>query len=109
MVGVVLVALRAGWIQNSWLDVIWPVLASMFMFRLIIYMYDLKHGKATPTLASTLSYFFLLPNIVFPFFPVVDYSTFRRTYYNDEQHRIYQTGARVVAPWGDPAHPVSLH
>jgi hypothetical protein len=92
LVGVVLVALRAGWIQNSWLDVIWPVLASMFMFRLIIYMYDLKHGKATPTLASTLSYFFLLPNIVFPFFPVVDYSTFRRTYYNDEQHRIYQTG-----------------
>jgi len=92
LVGVVLVALRAGWIQNSWLDVIWPVLASIFMFRLIIYMYDLKHGKATPTLTSTLSYFFLLPNIVFPFFPVVDYSTFRRTYYNDEQHRIYQTG-----------------
>jgi hypothetical protein len=90
--GAVLVALRAGWIQASWLDVIWPVLASMFMFRLIIYMYDLKHGKATPTLASTLSYFFLLPNVVFPFFPVVDYSTFRRTYYNDEQHQIYQTG-----------------
>jgi hypothetical protein len=89
-----LVALRAGWIQASWLDVIWPVLASMFMFRLIIYMYDLKHGKATPTLASTLSYFFLLPNIVFPFFPVVDYSTFRRTYYNDDQNRIYQTGVQ---------------
>ena len=92
--GAALVALRAGWIQASWLDVIWPVLASMFMFRLIIYMYDLKHGKATPTLTSTLSYFFLLPNIVFPFFPVVDYSTFRRTYYNDDQHRIYQTGVQ---------------
>ena len=96
--GAALVALRAGWIQASWLDVIWPVLASMFMFRLIIYMYDLKHGKATPTLASTLSYFFLLPNVVFPFFPVVDYSTFRRTYYNDDQHRIYQKGAAVDAP-----------
>jgi hypothetical protein len=92
--GAGLIALRAGWIQASWLDVIWPVLASMFMFRLIIYMYDLKHGKATPTLTSTLSYFFLLPNIVFPFFPVVDYSTFRRTYYNDDQHRIYQTGVQ---------------
>jgi hypothetical protein len=90
--GAALVALRAGWIRVSWLDVIWPVLASMFMFRLIIYMYDLKHGKAKPTLASTLSYFFLLPNIFFPFFPVVDYSTFRRTYYNEDQHRIYQTG-----------------
>ena len=90
--GAGLVALRAGWIQTSWLDVIWPVLASMFMFRLIIYMYDLKHGKTTPTLTSTLSYFFLLPNIVFPFFPVVDYSTFRRTYYNEDQYQIYQKG-----------------
>jgi hypothetical protein len=87
-------AVRMNWIRASWLDVIWPILPSMFMFRLIIYMYDLKHGKAKPTLMSTLSYFFLLPNIVFPFFPVVDYSTFRRTYYNDEQHRIYQKGLK---------------
>lgn len=94
--GAVLVALRAGWIQASGLDVIWPVLASMFMFRLIIYIYDLKHGKATPTLTSTLSYFFLLPNVVFPFFPVVDYSTFRRTYYNDDQHQIYQRGLQWI-------------
>jgi hypothetical protein len=92
VVGAVLAALRAGVIQNSWLDVIWPILASMFMFRLIIYVYDLKHGKARPTLTSTLSYFFLLPNVVFPFFPVVDYSTFRRTYYDEEQHKIYQKG-----------------
>lgn len=91
-VGVILASLRAGWIQATWLDVIWPVLASIFMFRLIIYMYDLKHGKATPTPVSTLAYFFLLPNVVFPFFPVVDYSTYRRTYYNEEEHRIYQKG-----------------
>jgi hypothetical protein len=94
--GVALVALRAGWIQTSRLDVIWPVLASMFMFRLIIYMYDLKHGKATPTLTSTLSYFFLLPNVVFTFFPVVDYSTFRRTYYNEDEHQIYQKGLQWI-------------
>jgi hypothetical protein len=94
--GAALVALRAGWIQASRLDVIWPVLASMFMFRLIIYMYDLKHGKATPTLTSTLSYFFLLPNVVFTFFPVVDYSTFRRTYYDDDEHQIYQKGLQWI-------------
>lgn len=87
-----LVALRVEWIPAPWLEVIWPVLASMFMFRLIIYVYDLKHGKTPPTLASTLSYFFLLPNVVFPFFPVVDYSTFRRTYYDEDQFRIYQKG-----------------
>ena len=96
LAGTILVAVRVDWIQASWLDVIWPVLASMFMFRLIVYMYDLKHGKAKPTVASTLSYFFLLPNVVFPFFPVVDYSTFRRTYYDDEQHRIYQKGLQWI-------------
>jgi hypothetical protein len=91
-----LVALRVNWIPAPSLQVIWPVLASMFMFRLIIYMYDLKHGKAKPTLWSTLSYFFLLPNVVFPFFPVVDYSAFRRTYYDDDQYRIYQKGLQWV-------------
>ena len=96
LAGTVLITVRVGWIQASWLDVIWPVLASMFMFRLILYLYDLKHGKTKPTLASTLSYFFLLPNIVFPFFPVVDYSAFRRTYYDDEQHRIYQKGLQWI-------------
>ena len=92
--GALLAVIRAGWIRASWLEVIWPVLASMFMFRLIVYLYDLKHGKARPTLASTLSYFFLLPNVVFPFFPIVDYGTFRRTYYDEEQHAIYQKGVQ---------------
>jgi D-alanyl-lipoteichoic acid acyltransferase DltB (MBOAT superfamily) len=90
--GIGLAAIRAGWIEASWLDAIWPILASMFMFRMIVYMYDLKHGKARPTLTSTLSYFFLYPNVVFPFFPIIDYGTFRRTYYDDEQHAIYQRG-----------------
>jgi D-alanyl-lipoteichoic acid acyltransferase DltB (MBOAT superfamily) len=40
-----------------------------------------------------------LPNVVFPFFPVVDYSTFRRTYYNDDQHKIYQTGVDWIVRW----------
>src|SRR5690606_32238195 len=72
----VLLALRVNCIPFSALEVVWPVLASMFMFRLIIYVYDLKHGKTAPTFTSTLSYFFLLPSVVFPFFPVVEYSTF---------------------------------
>ena len=97
--GIGLAAVRAGWIEASWLDAIWPILASMFMFRMIVYMYDLKHGKARPTPTSTLSYFFLFPNIVFPFFPVIDYSAFRRTYYDDEQHAIYERGLRSIL-WG---------
>jgi hypothetical protein len=71
----------------------------MFMFRLIIYLYDLKHGKKPPTITETLAYFFLLPNIVFPLFPVVDFATFRRTYFNEEQHKIFQRGIQWIF-WG---------
>jgi hypothetical protein len=95
-VGALLVVLRGGSLPAPGLEVIWPILGSMFMFRLIIYVYDLKHSKAVPTLSSTLAYFFLLPNVVFPFFPVVDYSTFRRTYYDEEQHQIYQKGVQWI-------------
>ena len=87
-----LIVLRIGWIQASWSGVVLPILASMFMFRLIVYLYDLKHQKEPVNVLRTLSYFFLFPNLVFPLFPVVDYKTFCRTYYNDDRYRIYQTG-----------------
>ncbi|NUO83041.1 hypothetical protein HUU05_23470, partial [candidate division KSB1 bacterium] len=69
------------------------ILASMFMFRLMIYLYDLKHNLVPrKNLTQTLSYFFLLPNVVFPLFPVVDYSTYCQTYYDSDRYRIYQRG-----------------
>lgn len=58
----------------------WPVLGSMFMFRLIGYLFDLRHGASRPPLALTLAYFFPLPNVSFLFFPVLDFKTFRETY-----------------------------
>jgi hypothetical protein len=97
--GTLLAATRAEWFQAPWPGAIWPILGSMFMFRLIIYMYDLKHSKKPVSISSTLSYFFLLPNVVFPLFPVVDYATFRRTYFDEEQHRIFQRGVQWVC-WG---------
>jgi D-alanyl-lipoteichoic acid acyltransferase DltB (MBOAT superfamily) len=95
--GVVL--LRSEWFPTLLPGVIWPVLGSLFMFRLILYLYDLKHSKTPPSLQSALAYFFLLPNVVFLLFPVVDYGTFRRTYYNEEEHHIYQTGVKWMF-WG---------
>jgi hypothetical protein len=41
----------------------------------------------------TLNYFFMLPNVCFPLFPVVDYKGFRRGYYDAEAIEIYQRGA----------------
>jgi hypothetical protein len=72
----------------------WTILGSMFMFRLMIYLYDLKHRTATFSPARAISYFFMLPNVCFPLFPVVDYKTFSSTYYNEDWPRVYQTGLK---------------
>jgi D-alanyl-lipoteichoic acid acyltransferase DltB (MBOAT superfamily) len=93
VVGALLAFLRAD--SNTsfpWSNAIWPILGSMFMFRLIVYMYDMKHQKEPFQIWQSLSYFFLLPNVVFPLFPVVDYSNFRRTYFNEERFKTYQVG-----------------
>jgi D-alanyl-lipoteichoic acid acyltransferase DltB (MBOAT superfamily) len=74
--------------------VIWPILGSMFMFRLIIYIYDLKHGAGPFSVGRAFSYFFMLPNVCFPLFPVVDYKTLQRSIYNDDPLRLYQTGVK---------------
>ncbi len=72
----------------------WVFLGSMFMFRLMVYLYDLKHRTAPFSPARAISYFFLLPNVCFPVFPVVDYKTFCSTYYNEDWVPIYQNGLR---------------
>ena len=72
----------------------WVILGSMFMFRLMVYLYDLKHRTAPFSPARAISYFFMLPNVCFPLFPVVDYKTFCSTYYNEDWPRIYQTGLK---------------
>jgi hypothetical protein len=70
----------------------WPVLASMFMFRLIVYVFETRHERGRPPLGHTLAYFFPLPNVCFTLFPVLDFKTFRATYYDEEDSAIYQTG-----------------
>ncbi|MFN0150346.1 MAG: hypothetical protein ACKVU1_06500, partial [bacterium] len=89
--------LRAGWIPAPWSAAVWPILASMFMFRTIVYLYDLQHDKAPVSWSRSLSYFFLLPNVCFPLFPVVDFKTFRRTYYDADAAAIYQRGVHWMA------------
>jgi hypothetical protein len=70
----------------------WAVLGAMFMFRMIIYLYDVKHQPGPPSLKDYLSYFFLLPNYYFLLFPVVDFQTFRRGYFQRDIHQVAQQG-----------------
>jgi len=95
--GGVLAAQRANWIASPWSEAIWPILGSMFMFRLIVYMYDLRHETEPVSPWRSLSYFFMLPNVCFPLFPVVDYKAFRRNYFDQDAFETYQTGVDWIA------------
>ena len=90
--GAGLAAFRSIWFVTEWAEVIIVILGSMFMFRIAIYLYDLRGEKEPATLWERLCYFFMLPNVVFPFYPIVDYITYRRTYYNEDPYAIYQKG-----------------
>lgn len=59
----------------------WPVAGTMLMFRLMLYMYELKHAKKPESLTDTVSYFLILPNWCFLHFPVVDYRTLQRGFF----------------------------
>ncbi len=83
---------RLGKVPVPWSSAVWPILGSMFMFRLIAYMYDLRHQKEKPSVARTLAYFFCIPNVSFLLFPVIDFATFKRTYYDRDAFVIYREG-----------------
>lgn len=87
-----LASLRANYLPAPWSAAIWSVVGSMLMFRLIVYLYDLRHVKTPTTWPERCAYFFCLPNVSFPLFPVIDFATFRRTYYDRPPALIYQQG-----------------
>ena len=81
---------------SALLEVAWPVLGSMLMFRMILYLYEIKHAERPEPLVDTAGYFFLLPNYAFPLFPVVDYRTLGRSYFSTDIHTTQLTGLRMI-------------
>lgn len=101
LVGVVALALalhRADLIQFApgLPETLWPVLGTMFMFRMIIFLYELKHAKAPERLVDAIGYFFLLPNYCFMHFPVVDYKTLNRGHFAQEIHATARRGLKMM-------------
>ena len=94
--GAVLAAMRGGVIPSVVPMAIWPILGSMFLFRLVVYLYDLHYQTAPVSTVRSLSYFFMLPNVCFPLFPVVDYQSFCRNYYDGDRNRIHQVGVHWI-------------
>jgi alginate O-acetyltransferase complex protein AlgI len=99
MLASVLAAIRMKWIDLRWGDTVVPLIGSMFMFRLILYLFEMRKGDVQAGWWQRLAYFFLLPNICFPLFPIIDYRTFLRSYYNEDPYTIYQKGIRWMV-WG---------
>jgi hypothetical protein len=89
---VALAALRVGLAETPWSSAVWPVLGSMFMFRMVLYMRAVSSGRAEGGLWGALAYFFMLPNVAFPLFPVVDFQTFQRTHFDRAEREIYDQG-----------------
>jgi len=87
-----LATLRVGWVEVPGANAVLPILASMFMFRLMIYLYDLPHERKPVPIQTRLAYFFMLPNLCFPLFPVVDFQRFISGHYVIEADTIHRKG-----------------
>ena len=77
-------------------DDAWTIAASMLMFRLIIFLYELKYASAPESPLDAISYFFLLPNFCFLHFPVVDYRTMQRGYFAADVHATQRRGMAMM-------------
>jgi D-alanyl-lipoteichoic acid acyltransferase DltB (MBOAT superfamily) len=95
-VGLALAVPRWGLGQVPWSPAIWPILGSLFVFRLLSYLYERHHGLRPTGPAQVLAYFFLLPNVSFPLFPIIDFKRFVRSYYDADRHGIYQVGVEWI-------------
>ena len=96
-IGALLIAQRSNWLPVPWSEAIWPILGSIFMYRLIVYFYDLRHDRTPVTPAQSVGYFSMLPNACFPLFPVVDFKTWRRSHYSQDAEATYQRGIDWIA------------
>jgi hypothetical protein len=92
VIAALLATLRTRSSGIFWSSAVWPILGSMFMFRLVLYLRASASKQIRLGWLSGLAYFFMLPNVAFPLFPVVDYQTFRDTYFDREENEIYERG-----------------
>lgn len=92
----ILVLFRTDIIKSEMISLLIPILGAIFMFRLILYVYEMKKKPLKASIWQRLSYFFLLPNVLFPLFPIVDYKTFLNTYYDTDEYQIYQKGVSWI-------------
>lgn len=97
MAGGLLALFRAGWLPFVHGKVVLPLLGAMFMFRMVLYLYEMQFEQQPAPIWKKLSYFFLLPNLVFVIFPIVDYQVFVKSYYAKPAYETYRRGILMMA------------
>ncbi len=95
-IGVACAFARTSTLPGFLPDGTWTMVGTMFMFRVLVYLYEIKHAEHPEPLTDTLSYFFLLPNYCFLHFPVVDYRTMQRGYFSRDVHETMETGLGMM-------------
>ena len=73
-----------------WLSMV----GGLFMFRVILYLYNTSVGVPRKSVLQDVSYFLMLPNLLLPLFPVIPYKSFDNLYYNKASLLTYQKGIR---------------
>jgi alginate O-acetyltransferase complex protein AlgI len=96
IVALFLAIVRLHLIELADIEIVLPVVASIFMFRSIIFLHELKFINEKVSIWKQMSYFFMLPNLIFPLYPLVDYKTYLNTYYNKDDLKIYRNGIRLL-------------
>ncbi|MDQ3110047.1 MAG: hypothetical protein M3R17_09145 [Bacteroidota bacterium] len=87
-----MIVLRNQWFFAPRAIIAVPYIASLFMFRMVSYLYYKKRNVEVIPLFRRLNYFFLLPNLVFLLFPIIDYRNYVETYYARPAVEIYRKG-----------------
>lgn len=72
------------------------LIGTMFLMRLFIYVYELKYNNSFDNIWQRVAYFFLLPNVCFPLFPLVDFKAFVKTYYNTKTSELHALAVRRI-------------
>lgn len=94
-VGSVLALARSGIVASAVPAAVWAIAGAMFMFRIILYAQAVGQGERAP-LATVLAYFFMLPNAVFPLYPIVDFKTFVASWRSGPDATVAQRGVQWI-------------
>ena len=87
---------KAGLVGDYVLYQVSGILGGLFMFRIILYLYEIQHETGAVSVWKRINYFFLLPNLIFQLFPIVDYKAFVRGFYSKPAAQTYRKGMHFI-------------